>query len=425
MPQRSPARRRIPKRRAPVSPSSTCEACRAYYKEETQLDMELVDVMRNFPEQIHRQEAQITKIKQTCDMWEEQPHPAISPDILKRHMVRKQEVLSLMHEGLEDEMVCAERWRGYHIRAQNHAKTVANRTRRGSNVPHGSPRLYSDNAAKQKEKLKRRRSLKLSQATEDSTPAFLTKLPDGTVIDEFREAGQFKRYWFHQTPQHEFGLNIKMDRVNMVDAAEACAKGIRAKQVERLQAEHNVLTAQLRDEVVRIRSESPTITNRNTRIVRQTAKESVAAKMLLYTEKEEEEEEDEGDDPTMPPTQPASRTLGDATFWNAATRAQAFPDKLSIAYPPTSKEAKQQWSPGPVAMSSPARLNRQQPFLSHKESIVREPASPAVTSPVSFKSPQTTTVRNTTLPPHPLAAAAHRLQNAQMRAMNHDIVPAS
>ena len=386
---------RAPRRRAPVSPSSTCEVCRAYYKEETQLENELIEVMQNFPQKMAERERELLTLKKCSNMWEGDPNPALSPDIQKLYLKRKQRVMGLLHDSYNESAQVATKWIERHERACAHQRKVS-----ANKPPPGSPRLYTDNA-------ERNRRQSMDSAYKGGKQ--LVRLPDGTYANE--ATGTYQRRWFHQDPVI---AQIRVRKSNIVDAAEDCSQLISRRQIKSLQAETNILSAQLRDELVRQRSLSPHIGQRQKRIVSKQSRIDAAATIL---EEPVGSYEQSVGDISNDMQLPYDRTLGDFEYWQAATRAQALPDELSISRPITSPSMKDTLlsAGSPVADFGDRAEMSKWKFLQNVESIQKEPPSSCKPSRVSQPSPNPPAPM--ILPMHPLAPAAQRLQTAQRHAV--------
>eukprot|EP00755_Sulcionema_specki_P037504 Sspe_Gene.109079::Locus_88454_Transcript_1_1_Confidence_1.000_Length_786::g.109079::m.109079 len=141
------------KRRPPVSPSSSCEVCRSYYQEETQLDNELLSVLKDFEWQMRVQANDMQSLQHTQQVWDQKPPSGLSPDIQHLHYHRKHEVLGMLHTAYDEHAEKVKRWLEFHKNARQHQGSLATKP-----VPHGSPRLYMQCNVKRQRKGAKQRS---------------------------------------------------------------------------------------------------------------------------------------------------------------------------------------------------------------------------------------------------------------------------
>ncbi|KAJ9451978.1 hypothetical protein DIPPA_16705 [Diplonema papillatum] len=368
----SPTVPRVPPRRAPTCPSTTCEVCRAFYKEKRQLDEDLLDVMANFDGEISNRRRAIERLQHAMALWDEQPSERISPDILRAHLMKKQQVLAVLHGALEDEMSLVTKWCEFHRRALEHRKIMAQK-----NLPmEADQRIYSEAAIREHRmnlmtalglyRGRRKPAGKPAASDKDDDPNFsLTHL----LEDDDSQGGggeatrRYPQLWFHQD-QADGSLSRKAvaisrrradKKLNMVTEAEDCSRRIRAQRLHRLQREAKVLAARLRDEVTgsgerKKVGDGPG--DRKTRLrtavereLRKTAAAPRAAEPALAVKARAEaqlglgaggerastaslssqaSEQDPPDD--FQPEGYSQRAVCDNTFWRAVTRAQTMPN---------------------------------------------------------------------------------------------------
>eukprot|EP01062_Namystynia_karyoxenos_P073694 TRINITY_DN7050_c1_g1_i1.p1 TRINITY_DN7050_c1_g1~~TRINITY_DN7050_c1_g1_i1.p1 ORF type:complete len:501 (+),score=115.98 TRINITY_DN7050_c1_g1_i1:77-1579(+) len=335
----SPRRSTSTGRRAPIAPSQNCEVCRAYYQDETDLNQEILGVLRDFPWQMLVQEDERERLLLAERLWSQEPHPAISPDILRAHYERKLQVLGLVSRGLREQEEAVRRWRTFHHRAETHHARISKKVPAAGSQPRargGARNGRSGSAAQQREK------------------PYLTRLPDRTVIDEHDPTSIYRRRWFHQKVTPDEAIMARDQ--SAVDSAEEAARLARRRHAERLRAEGNVVAAQIRGQLVRARDPDGAAqlwrrdATQPQRITRTLPREDavrcvmdlavqedaprrvgemadfVAAVMPEGESTEGTTEEDEGSGGSQPALG-CPRPRGDGAFWSAITRAQCLPDE--------------------------------------------------------------------------------------------------
>ena len=339
---------RKPPKRAPVSPSSVCRTCRAFYQTDTRLDSEYEDVIRGFPREMATREGNIHVLRGALQVWDEEVKATVSPDIVAHHLLRKQRVAALLHDGFKEERRCVERCVRQYNSAVDHHRHVA----------------------KQKLPVRPPPVKKAPQQQKD------------THDTEHVEDESFRELWFHQN-------GTSNQRPNMVDEAEECVTRVRAVQFQRLQQEQQALAAELRADLISQREmQKNANTHQARRIASMQSRESVASTTLLARHSFEADgasstyrqsgtggtlstHQGGGGGGTLhrprdisriSPTElrlkPAQRTLGDSAFWVAASRAQALPDSHAITHPLQAPEVKTALlaSANTPAMASPAEM---------------------------------------------------------------------
>ena len=477
----TPVRVLKPKRRPPVSPSAACDTCRAYYRADSRLDVEYAAIIRNLPAELQRRKADMSRLRVTAAMWDQPVKDTVSPDIVRNHLLRRQRVTALLHEGFCDERRGIERCVQTYNKAVDHQRCLASQK-----LPYRPPRTKKARGGGDAAAAADAEAAAAAAAAAAAQPLDGDGYSDvggsevsGPMIDDGDDGGGFRRRWFHQEPQGAWstegtgpgGAADGVPRINMVDAAEVCAKRICNERLKRLQAEGNLLAAQLRDELVTSR-EAAAAGSGDVRPARRPVSQASrqrAAEELLS-------EHLPGDRPPAPfspsaPVPPSAaaaqgssprRLLGDSRFWSAATRAQAMPDPAAalsasaVATSPRLRSALLSSPHAPVMSAASPRMAARRflkearvPGLAEEaaaasaaaeaaakrpESIVREPPTPMPTARLGAQGAGTGTrsgtggagggggsggggggsgVRTMVLPVHPLAGAAARLSAAQ------------